>query len=721
MELSNFLKLLLKHKYTLIAIPFIAIIVTYFLVRNQPDVYSSQAQIATGIVDQTQQVLNDQSSPQESKISQEFSNLITMMRSEKILDQLSYLLIIHDLTSDRPFRKPSKLLKDDLNESARKHALVVFSDLYEKRQSLSLFNPDQNGLHQLLESMRYDDASLLKTLLIYRADNSDFINVQFDADNPELSAFVVNALCREFINYYTSIVKENQRKGVKFLANLVKQKQDSLASKTQALRKYKIANRVLNLDEQASSLYGQLTDYEKMREQAQKDVVSTGAAIRSIDDKFTPGNREYMESVYPKLNNQIVQLDEQIKKTNSDYIDSGFDEVYKKRLDSLNNIYTSKLNQSNDKEVYNPKATRQEQIAQKIQLQTQNSLAKNSIGTIDRELARLNNKFDELVPHEAVVGSYEKAIEIAQQEYLTALEKYNQISMEASYSVQLRQVVTAMPGLAQPSKKMLLVIISGIGVFAVYVIGLFIVFFLDDKIRSPKELANRTKAPVLGHLNLLNNSVIDFKKIWDANEGNGKTRLFKNLLRSIRFEIDNEMHGSKILLIDSLSVNEGKTLLAISLAYSRAVINQKVLLIDGNFENSDITQTVKPQMYLEDFLKGKYTEDDLQSSTLLNVWGNRGGDVSLFEVRPEEEVRTKFETLKGYFDIIIVEASALNTLNRAKEWVSIADKVVVVFEAGQNITEAIKPDIAYLKSQKGKFIGWVLNKVANDKSLGKKK
>ncbi|RYZ98087.1 MAG: lipopolysaccharide biosynthesis protein, partial [Sphingobacteriaceae bacterium] len=590
MELRNFYKLLLKHKYTLIAVPVVAIIITYFLVRNQPDVYSSQAQIATGIVDQTQQVLNNPIT-QESRIAQEFSNLIEMMRSKKMLDQISYQLIIHDLTSERPYRKPSKLLLD-LSDDARRHALDVYTAMYKKKQSLSLFNRDENGLNQLLESMGYDDKTLLKTLLIYRAEASDFINVQFDADDPELSAYVVNALCKEFIGYYTSMVKENQRKAVDFLANLLREKQDSLASKTKQLREYKIANRVLNLSEQATTLYGQISDFETQKQQAEKDVVSTNAAINKIDSRFDPSDRQYIESSQVRVNSQIVQLDAELKGATDAYVESGFDETYKAKIDSLKRLQGTKVLQSSDKYVFNPLTVKQNLVQQKMDLQNQNVIAKNSIAPINNELARLNERFDELVPHEAVVGSYEKAIDIAQEEYLSILAKYNQTSMEAGYSTQLRQVITAMPGLPQPSKKMILVMIGGVVTFAFYVLVLFGFFFFDNSIKTPKELANRTKVPVLGHLNRLNNSVIDFKKIWDTSEGTDKTRIFKNLLRSIRFEIDNEMHGNKVLLINSLLPAEGKTLLAISLAYSRAVINQKVLLIDGNFEDSDITDKV---------------------------------------------------------------------------------------------------------------------------------
>ena len=160
MELGDFFKVLSRHKLTLIIVPIIAIIITYFLVRNQPDTYTSQTQIATGLVDKSQAVLSDNGTAAQSEIGQDFDNLIEILRSKRITEQVSYQLMIHDLTSSTPFRPPSKLFLQ-LNQAAREHALAVYTDYYNRRKELSLFNPDQNGLHRLLTSMKYDDESLL--------------------------------------------------------------------------------------------------------------------------------------------------------------------------------------------------------------------------------------------------------------------------------------------------------------------------------------------------------------------------------------------------------------------------------------------------------------------------------------------------------------------------------------------------------------------------------
>jgi len=711
MELGDFFKVLFRHKLTLIIIPIIAIIITYFLVRNQPSVYTSQTQIATGLVDKSQAVLTDNGTAAQSEIAQDFDNLIEILRSKRITEQVSYQLMIHDLTSPAPFRQPSKLFLE-LNQSAREHALAVYTDYYNRRKELSLFNPDQNGLHRLLVSMKYDDESLLKNLNTYRAQSSDFIDVEYNDDDPQLTAFVVNTLAHEFTSYYSFIVKDNQHKAVTFLGKLVEAKRDTLDSKIGQLKNYKIQNRILSIPEQSRALYSQLADYETHLEQAQRDAISTQAAINSIDNQFKPGQRKYLESLLQPVNQSLVSTTDQLKILNERYIESNFDNVYKVQIDSLQRVISERIGQSSDKYIVSPLATQQNLIQERLTLQVQYELAKNSIGSIQQALKRLNAELDGIVPHEAIVQQDESAIDVAQKEYLDILNKYNQTSLDASYSGdQLKQLDTAMPGIISPSKKMLLVILSGIISFIACVIIFFILYFIDDTIKTPEELANKTGVPVLGYLNLLSTSTIDLRQVWSDPNPNQETYQFRNLLQSVRFEVDTELGPNKVLLVNSLANGEGKTFLATNLAYAYSLVNKKVLLIDGNFHHPGITRSVKSKLYIEDYFKGTLPDFNEYNLSKITVFSNKGGDGSLLEVNNEKTIREKFEKLKSVFDIIIIEASSLNTLNKSKEWNKFTDKILTIFEAGKRLRDHEMKHINYLKSLNGKFMGWVLNVV----------
>lgn len=713
MELGGYFSLLYRHRFTLIIVPILTIIITYLLVRSQPDTYTSEAQIATGIVDKTQQALNDNStngSVSEAQIAQDFDNLIEIIRSKKMLDQVSYQLMIHDLTSSEPFRNPCKLMAQ-MNQGAREHALQVYTDFYNNRKSLSLYNSDQAGLNNLLGCMKYDDESIAKKLSIYRAQNSDFIDIDFSAENPQMTAFVVNVLTHEFTTYYNFVIKDNQRKAMSFLGTLVQAKRDTLDKKINQLKDYKIENGILSIPEQSRALYSQLADLETHLTQEEELANANAAAVRNIDAQFTPGEHKYLETEMVPINQELINLKEQRAIVNNDWIESDFNDSYKPTLDSLQHLIDKAIIRSSDKLTYSPLVNKQNLIQQRLTLETARDLAQNSIGSIQAGIKKANTQLNAIVPHEAVVQQDESDIDVAQKEYLEILAKYNQTSLDANYIAQPKQTEAAMPGVAEPSKKMLLVILSGIIAFVFCLIVFFLLYFFDDNIKTPEELANKTGVPVLGYLNLLSSSTIDLRRVWTDTRIDEETYQFRNLLQSIRFEIDSEMKGSKILLINSLANGEGKTFLATNLAYAYSLVNKKVLLIDGNFHNPSITRSVKSRILIEDYLTGSIPGFSSQSSYKITVLSNKGGDISLFEVANENLIREKMDRLRNTFDIIIIEASALSTLNKSKEWNRFTDRIVCVFEANKKMKGSQVANTEYLKSLDGKFIGWVLNVV----------
>src|ERR1700749_4425455 len=100
MEISSYFSLLNKYKYIIIAIVLVTFVGSYFLVKNLPDEYISSTQISTGIVDASRHLLDKDNTPtaQSDEINREFSNLTEIIKLKKLIDNLSYELIIHDLS-----------------------------------------------------------------------------------------------------------------------------------------------------------------------------------------------------------------------------------------------------------------------------------------------------------------------------------------------------------------------------------------------------------------------------------------------------------------------------------------------------------------------------------------------------------------------------------------------------------------------------------------------
>ncbi|PWK78791.1 uncharacterized protein involved in exopolysaccharide biosynthesis [Mucilaginibacter oryzae] len=709
MEIGNFFNLLKKHRNIIIIVPLVFVIVSFFLVKNLPDVYESHAQIATGIIDASRHLLDKDATAnvQEQQVDREFSNLIAIMKLKKLIDQVSYSLMIHDLGSSTPFRKPSKELLE-LRPYERDAALNILKNKFARLQPLSVYDKTENSIIGLLRSMKYDERNIMKDLVIARDESSDFISVSYDSENPQLSAFLVNTLCKQFIDYYTQSVKQNESNAVNFLSNLLEAKRKALSEKTGELQQYKIENGVLNLDEQSKAIFGQIMVYNDKKLQADKDAISYQGAIDAIDRKFSPQDRKYVEALTNKYNQAIIATQEQLHILEDQYVRSGFNNKYKVELDSLQDQLASQINLSSDKYITNPLVAKDDQIKQKLTLEVARDLAKYSVKSINGELANLNAKFARLVPFDAKVKTYDFDIDIAGKEYLDVLNKYNETNLRSNFSIKLIQVEIATPDVAQPSKKMLLIILSFVGSLFACIFWLFILFYIDDTIKTPTELVTKTQLPLLGYLNKIQGETLDLRKLWDI-EHRDKMKTFKELLRSIRFEIEQELNGNKVLAITSIEPAEGKTLLAISLAYSYSMINKKVLLIDGNFNHPTISNTAQPHVYVEDFFKSSSQQQDVSSVTA-TVLGNRGGDVTLLEIGDEAFVKNRFDDLRSKYDIIIIDTAPLTALNKSKEWMLFSNKTIAVFEANKKLTSIQKQHVAYLKGLENKFAGWVLNK-----------
>jgi len=506
------------------------------------------------------------------------------------------------------------------------------------------------------------------------------------------------------------LVKNNQITTTTFLGNLLSQRSDTLAKRMSDLRDYKIRNRVLNLGEQSKQLYTRIVAYEDKKQEAIQNTASFAGALNEIDRKFQPEERQYIEASLSKLNSRIVASKEELSRLYDLYYRNDLEDRYKQSIDSLQSQLNETISRSSDEYINNPLSSKLTLVQEKLALEIKLDISRYSINSLERELQSLNAQFDQLVPKEADVQSLELRIDIASKEYLDILEKYNQSSLESGFQVKLNIVQSGMPGLAQPSKKMLLVILSGIIGFVFCMIIIFITYLLDDSITSPKTLADRTAAPVLGTVNNLSSPSLELAALW-GNDQSGISPLlleFKDQLRSLRFEIDREL-DDKILIVTSIDSAVGKTMITLSLAFAWKMTNKRVLLIDGNFRKPDLSVSSQSKVYLEDIFQSSLLMNPTSGGSTIDVLCNRGENSSLLEIATMEKIKEKLEHFKDLYDIIIIETAALDDVNQAKEWNLFAQNIVAVFSSGQVLTNAKNIHVNYLK-ESGFFRGWILNK-----------
>jgi Mrp family chromosome partitioning ATPase len=228
--------------------------------------------------------------------------------------------------------------------------------------------------------------------------------------------------------------------------------------------------------------------------------------------------------------------------------------------------------------------------------------------------------------------------------------------------------------------------------------------------------------PLLGTVNKIKfkkETVLESISTYNEEEKR-RDNTFLELLRKLRYEI--ESSNKKIFLFTSTEPQQGKTMLIQALSFILNLGKKKVLIIDTNFCNNDLTVANKANPVLETFeLNGKPFDNNhlnnLVSPTVVtgvNIIGCAGGDYTPSEILPRNHLLLHLDKLKDEYDFIFLEGAPLNEFTDTKELLPYADGLIAVFSAEKNFTAADKESIRFLEENRNKFLGAILNKVDDD-------
>lgn len=180
-----------------------------------------------------------------------------------------------------------------------------------------------------------------------------------------------------------------------------------------------------------------------------------------------------------------------------------------------------------------------------------------------------------------------------------------------------------------------------------------------------------------------------------------------------------QLSGDKLKVISVTSVNpgEGKSTTSINIAWSFARAGYKTLLIDGDIRNSVMSGVFKSREKitgLTEFLSG--TTDlshGLCDTNIENLFVVQSGSVS---PNPTALLQSKnfndmIETLRKYFDYIIVDTAPIGFVIDAAIITQKCDASILVVESGVAKRREVQKAKSQLDQTGKPFLGVVLNKL----------
>jgi succinoglycan biosynthesis transport protein ExoP len=742
MEFLYLFRALLRRKWIILICVVVSSLIAFILTRNVKKSYRSTAQLSTRFT------VSDQPNGAVNYIQSEFKfgNVIENITSPNVLSLVSYHLLLHDLQSPNPFTVLNSKQQADANKADKQRVIQNLSAHLESISMLSTTDAIDKQILSLLYIYGYGAEALTGSLKVDRYQKTDYINIDYKSGNPNLSAFVVNTLCDEFRRFYNQTEMQHTDNNVISLDSIVKAKRATLDQKQQIKEQFMANNKLVDVNLEGSSKLAQLSAYENQLIEENSALRNASYRLKQLDDLIrnarnrgqsavedpatTPKTTTKPAQTGTSANSEYIRLRKQYNDLNNEYIaKGGNDPEMKKRLDAiLQSMSRLNVSDGDGGGSITPgggggggSANLDQLTQRRIDAAAEVEASNNKIAGIQAKIDQLRSGLSGMASKGANLDQFDKDIQLASAEYTAAKDQLN-MALNARESLpDFKQTLIGEPPLGpEPSKRLLIVIVSGLGAFIIAALVIIFIEFFDNSIRSPSQFQRLTGLRLLGAVNRINLKGQEnvLKKIAKFDEEEkARASTFLELLRKLRYEV--EASNKKIFLFTSTEPGQGKTMIVQALSYILSLGKKKVLIIDTNFCNNDLTKNINAEPVLEKYDLNGHSFDRGAFRRLLtptniervDIIGCAGGDYTPSEILPKNHLLKHLTELKEEYDFILLEGAPLNEYTDTKELESFVEGIVAVFSAESSLTAIDKESIRFLHDNRDKFLGAILNKV----------
>jgi capsular exopolysaccharide synthesis family protein len=299
-----------------------------------------------------------------------------------------------------------------------------------------------------------------------------------------------------------------------------------------------------------------------------------------------------------------------------------------------------------------------------------------------------------------------------QQIYTTLSTSYEQARLaEAASTANVVQVNTAQQPFEPIRPKVLLnTLLALLTGLVLSTGGVFLYDLLDDRLKTPEQVAQVTGLPVLG---MIHEHAIEDRPITIREPRSPISESFRSLRTSIQYSnVDNPI---RVLLITSPSPSEGKTLVSTNLSTVFAQGDKNVTLIDADLRRP----TVHRRILISNIygLSHLFVQPELSlSGALQKTKVERLSVISAGDLPPNpsellgsNKMLSILAKVKETADMVVLDAPPILPVADASILANKVDGVLLVVRQGQTTAAAARQSVEQLQRVGAKILGVVIN------------
>ncbi len=645
-----------------------------------------------------------------------------------------------DFGSDRFIANEIEILKSHNLRARVAQALIDSFKTASDKDSFYLiqshdFNEGKNNLLGIEQIARLLNSSVI----IEQKRGLDIIDISAESPSPYEASLIANIYAMEY-KYLNLEMNRNQLTMVKaFLNQQREEKQTELNAAEETLRNFQEKGGIIALDEQASSLINQLSDFEAQKNAKQIELAASDKILSQYKKELANQNprlADYLQSVSSEAYIQTLQqqlarlqvnrdmaLTTKDSKSNNSKVMKDYDEKIddlKTKLDEKMKVIKAGILASSPEEV--------KDLSQKI---VEEEIKNQALQITSSELAKIVNhyeaKFNQLPKTSIELAKLQRNREALEKLYTLVEEKYQEALINEQSQPGNVLIIDNARRPESPAKpnRLLIVLIGlvlGVGMAFGYV---FTKNYFDNTIKTPEDIQNKNInvlawIPQIEGIGL--NGSNEFEFIVSKKPDSIPSEAFRALRTRIQFSHPDK-ESLKTILVTSSAPQEGKTTVAINLAGSFSQSNKKTVVIDCDLRKPRIHTVFNTNRFpgLIDYLFGKVSlEEIIRTTDSPNLNFITSGTIppNPAEMLESKAMKEFLEIIKERYDLVLLDSPPVIAVTDSEILASMVDASILVVSAGTTETELLEKSVELIKRDGSSFIGTVLNNFSYKSGYG---
>ncbi|MDJ0731896.1 MAG: ATPase [Crocosphaera sp.] len=576
--------------------------------------------------------------------------------------------------------------------------------------------------------------------------SSSTIRLQYtDKESPTRATLILEAFMEEMVDHSRWLNTSELRSRIDALSKRLAQVKEDLTAAENRFYRYVSQQGSDLLAIQDGSLFSGITSSQQRQRELRLALQEIDGRINSLINQLglTP-EQAYAsvalsaDPILASLRAQILQVEQQLERLQLDLrpehptIEKLLKEkqvsenLFQQRADELigaRDLAPIPLSQIRQDSSLDP--SRQQLANELLALETRRAGLLQQLDSVIETEQNLREQYEKFPDKQLQQAKLVQEVEfqrIVYQNILTAL-----VDAQAAEAETVGSLSVAVPPIYQPTpprrpqeKNKLLIIVAGGGIGLIAGLGVILLFALiDDRLHTPQELRDSLidrEVPVLGQLPFIYSSLYreDLSPI--LLEGDAGDLSFYERVRSNFRRLGSDI--SKVVMITSVSNEEGKSATAYNLAIASAQAGKRTLLIEGDLRSPSKAQWLEinpdPNSNLEPL---RFYQNRVDAVTLvpkvpyLSILSSPGPQRQAAAIIESSELRLLLKDARGRYDMVIIDTPSLSRCNDALLLEPLTDGLVLVTRPGTTRSSLLNEALDQLSDAEVPVLGAVINGV----------